>query len=66
MLAGMIERRQSYKIACIEEIAYNMGWIFAEQLRRHGAVYARSSYGEHPAAILDQAPAARTPGVGAI
>lgn len=51
---AMIERRQSQKIACIEEIAYNMGWISTEQLRRHADAYGRSSYGEYLASLLDQ------------
>jgi glucose-1-phosphate thymidylyltransferase len=51
---AMIERRQSQKIACIEEIAFNMGWISADQLRHHAAAYGRSSYGEYLASLLDE------------
>jgi glucose-1-phosphate thymidylyltransferase len=48
-----IERRQSQKIACIEEIAFNLAWISADTLR--GAVdrHAKSAYGEYLASLLD-------------
>jgi len=48
-----IERRQSQKIGCIEEIAYNMGWISADQLRAFAAKYGKSAYGHYLATILD-------------
>lgn len=57
----MVERRQSQKIACIEEIAYTAGWISEEQLRRHCAKYGRSSYGDYLASLLD--PAAVAPSI---
>jgi glucose-1-phosphate thymidylyltransferase len=49
----MIERRQSQKIGCIEEIAYNMGWISGEQLRKFAARYSNSAYGHYLAKVLD-------------
>ncbi len=41
-----IELRQGLKIACIEEIAYNKGWITAEQLERL-ADEMNNSYGQY-------------------
>lgn len=43
----MIERRQSIKIAALEEIAYHKGWISKEKLLESAERYGRSPYGEH-------------------
>ena len=48
-----IERRQSQKIACIEEIAFNLGWISADGLRSFADRHAKSAYGSYLAALLD-------------
>jgi glucose-1-phosphate thymidylyltransferase len=43
----VLEERQGLKIACPEEIAYAMGYIDAEQLRRLAAPLAKSGYGQY-------------------
>ena len=43
----LIEKRQSVKIAALEEIAYNMGWISKEKLLEAASRYGKSPYGEH-------------------
>lgn len=43
----IIERRQGYKIACLEEIAYNKGWISRDQLKASGKEMASNSYGRY-------------------
>ena len=43
----MIEKRQSVKIAALEEIAYNKGWIDVEKLLESADRYGKSPYGEH-------------------
>lgn len=43
----VIEKRQSQKIGCIEEVAYRMGYINHEQLMRLADKYAKSGYGEY-------------------
>ena len=43
----MIERRQSIKIAALEEIAYHKGWISREKLLESAERYGKSPYGEH-------------------
>ena len=43
----MIERRQSIKIAALEEIAYHKGWISKEKLLETAERYGKSPYGEH-------------------
>lgn len=43
----VIEKRQSQKIGCIEEVAYRMGFIDRAQLMVLGEKYAKSGYGEY-------------------
>lgn len=48
----VIEERQGIKIACIEEIAYRMGFIDAEQLASAAAPLTKSGYGQYLQRIL--------------
>jgi len=41
----VIEKRQGYKIACLEEIAYGNGWIDDDQLARIASGYKKNEYG---------------------
>ena len=43
----VIEKRQGLKIACLEEIAYNNGWITAEQLRAVAEPMKKNQYGKY-------------------
>jgi glucose-1-phosphate thymidylyltransferase len=43
----MIEQRQGLKIACIEEVAFRMGYIGAEQLVSIGNTMAKNAYGQY-------------------
>ncbi|TDO26666.1 glucose-1-phosphate thymidylyltransferase RfbA [Sediminibacterium goheungense] len=43
----VIEKRQSQKIGCIEEVAWRMGYINHEQLLELAKLYAKSGYGEY-------------------
>lgn len=43
----VIETRQSVKIAAIEEIAYENGWITKEKLLESAEKYGKSPYGQH-------------------
>jgi len=43
----IIEERQGLKIGCIEEIAYRMGFINAEQLKAIAAPLVKSGYGSY-------------------
>lgn len=42
-----IEKRQGYKIACLEEIAFNNGWLSSEDLQRIGQSLSKNSYGQY-------------------
>jgi len=43
----VVEERQGLKIGCIEEIAYNMGFINKEELRAIAEPLLKSGYGEY-------------------
>ncbi len=49
-----IEKRQGLKIACIEEIAYRLGFIDAEQLRRLAKPMRKNGYGQYLLKILSE------------
>lgn len=42
-----IEKRQSLKVACLEEIAYNMGYISKEQLLKLAEPLKKNNYGQY-------------------
>lgn len=43
----VIEKRQSQKVGCIEEVAYRMGYISHDQLLQQADLYAKSGYGAY-------------------
>lgn len=47
-----IELRQGYKIACIEEIAFNNGWIDEKMLLRRASILDKSGYGSYLRGLL--------------
>jgi len=49
-----IEERQALKVACIEEIAFRMGYITAAELRRLAERMERSGYGQYLLKILEE------------
>jgi glucose-1-phosphate thymidylyltransferase len=49
-----IERRQGLKIACPEEVAFHLGLIDADELRRHADRLAKSTYGKYLRNILNE------------
>jgi len=49
-----IEKRQGLKIACIEEIAYRMGYIDLAQLKELAQPLKKSGYGEYLERIIAQ------------
>jgi glucose-1-phosphate thymidylyltransferase len=50
----VIEQRQGLKIGCIEEIAYQMGFINAEQLVRVAEPLLKSGYGQYLLGLIER------------
>ncbi len=48
-----IEKRQGYKIACLEEIAFNNGWLTPEELLERGKSMSKNSYGQYLLSIVE-------------
>ena len=44
---AVIENRQGLKIACLEEVAYNCGYINKDQLIKLGKTMEKSTYGAY-------------------
>ncbi|KPZ52375.1 Glucose-1-phosphate thymidylyltransferase 2 [Pseudoalteromonas sp. P1-13-1a] len=42
-----IEKRQGYKIACLEEIAFNNGWLSKQSLKSLARPFIKNSYGKY-------------------
>ncbi|MBR6048877.1 MAG: glucose-1-phosphate thymidylyltransferase RfbA [Bacteroidales bacterium] len=43
----VIEKRQGLKVACLESIGYEMGWLSADDLRRVAQPMAKNQYGQY-------------------
>ncbi|RON50703.1 glucose-1-phosphate thymidylyltransferase RfbA [Pseudomonas frederiksbergensis] len=49
-----IEKRQGYKIACLEEISFKNGWLTVEQLSVIGTELSKNSYGQYLLSIAKE------------
>lgn len=49
-----IENRQGLKVCCPEEVAYNHGWIDAEQVKRLAAPLLKTGYGQYLMHLVEQ------------
>ena len=47
MFVETIEKRQGYKIACLEEIALNNGWLSIEKTRKIANSLSKNGYGQY-------------------
>lgn len=50
-----IEKRQGYKIACLEEIAYNNDWLTRLDLQHIGQRLSKNGYGEYLISLAQEA-----------
>ena len=49
-----VERRQGFKIACPEEIAYRNGWLTKEQIVNRGLALKNSPYGQYLVDVVNR------------
>ena len=54
MFVETVEKRQGFKIACLEEIAYNNGWLNKDDLKRIGNELSKNSYGQYLLHIMGE------------
>lgn len=50
----VIEKRQGLKVACLEEIAWQQGWISNTQLKEIAVTMKRNQYGEYLLSLLKE------------
>lgn len=49
-----IEKRQGYKVACLEEIALNNGWLSKERVLEIGQSMSKNDYGQYLISLVDE------------
>lgn len=49
-----VEKRQGYKIACLEEIALNNGWLSKEQVLDIGQSMSKNDYGQYLISLVGE------------
>ena len=42
-----VQKRQGVQVACLEEIAYEQGFITAAQVKTRGELFAKTAYGQY-------------------
>jgi glucose-1-phosphate thymidylyltransferase len=52
MFFETIEKRQGLKVACVEEVAYRLGYINADQVRFLAEPLKKNGYGEYLLQII--------------
>lgn len=50
---GTVEKRQGFKIACLEEISFNNGWMSREELLKKAEIYKKSEYGVYLKTLIN-------------
>ncbi|WP_127959515.1 glucose-1-phosphate thymidylyltransferase RfbA [Serratia microhaemolytica] len=51
-----VEKRQGFKIACLEEIAWRNGWLSDDQVRDAASMLAKTAYGDYLLELLHVRP----------
>ena len=50
----VVQKRQGVQVACLEEIAWQQGFITTAQLRQRGEVFAKTDYGKYILRVADE------------
>jgi len=48
-----IEKRQGYKIACLEEIAWHQGWLSDKEIMKVADSLSKNSYGRYLRSLIE-------------
>lgn len=48
-----LQKRQDYKVACLEEIAFNNGWLSADELTAIGQKMNKNEYGQYLLSLVN-------------
>jgi glucose-1-phosphate thymidylyltransferase len=54
MFVETIEKRQGYKIACLEEISWGNGWLSDDQMLKASEKMSKNSYGEYIYSLIEK------------
>lgn len=54
MFVETIEKRQGYKIACLEEIAWRSGWLSDDELQSASKSLSKNNYGQYLSDLLKE------------
>ncbi|GKW23610.1 glucose-1-phosphate thymidylyltransferase [Pectobacterium carotovorum subsp. carotovorum] len=49
-----IEKRQGFKVACLEEIAFRKGWLSKQQVADEAKVMSKTSYGQYLTQLISE------------
>ena len=49
-----LEKRQGYKVACLEEIAFNQSWLSKEQVLQIGQSMSKNDYGQYLISLVNE------------
>jgi glucose-1-phosphate thymidylyltransferase len=52
MFVEIIEKRQGYKIACLEEVAWRNGWISNKKVLEKAEILSKNSYGKYLTSLV--------------
>ncbi|MFW1858328.1 glucose-1-phosphate thymidylyltransferase RfbA [Acinetobacter defluvii] len=49
-----LEKRQGYKVACLEEIAFNQGWLTKDEVLKIGQSMSKNDYGQYLISLVHE------------
>ena len=53
MFVETIEKRQGFKIACLEEVALDKGWLTKDELKKSAELSSKNSYGKYLMSLIN-------------
>jgi len=53
MFVETIEKRQGYKVACLEEVAWRNGWISDKKVLEKAKIFSKNTYGKYLTSLIE-------------